>query len=147
MDVAEKKKAIQTKITDYLSKQQDIMFAYLFGSFVDQDKYRDIDIGIYLDPSPDLIRLGSLQAALDKLLKGTKADLVLLNGVPQEKPTLGFQVINRGKLLLNKNRSLQNDFKNRTVDHYFDTAYLRKEMKQAFSDRVKTGKFAHRNYE
>lgn len=91
MDVAEKKKAIQTKITDYLSKQQDIMFAYLFGSFVDQDRYRDIDVSIYLDPYPDLIRLGSLQAALDKLLKGRKVDLVLLNDVPKKNPSSVFR--------------------------------------------------------
>lgn len=147
MDAAEKRKAIQVKITDYLSKQQDVMFAYLFGSFVDQDRYRDIDVGIYLDPYPDLIRLGSLQAALDKLLKGRNVDLVLLNDVPQKKPTLGFQVVNRGKLLLNNNRSLHNDFKNRTVFHYFDTAYLRDKMEKVFSERVKAGKFADRNYE
>jgi|SRR5699024_1610441 len=153
MEVTEKKKAIQTKITDYLSKQQDIMFAYLFGSFVDKERYRDVDVGIYMDSYPDLIRLGSLQAGLDKLLKGIKVDLVLLNKVPQKNPTLGFQVINRGNLLLNKNRRLHinknrrlhNDFKNRTVFHYFDTAHLRKKMEQAFSDRVRTGKFAVRN--
>jgi|SRR5690625_4347986 len=145
MEVTEKKKAIQTKITDYLSKQQDIMFAYLFGSFVDKERYRDVDVGIYMDSYPDLIRLGSLQAGLDKLLKGIKVDLVLLNKVPQKNPTLGFQVINRGNLLLNKNRNLHEDFKNRTVFHYFDTAHLRNKMEQSFSNRMRTGKFAVRN--
>src|SRR5690625_5069645 len=142
---AARKKNIQTKITDYLSKQQDIMFAYLFGSFVDKERYRDVDVGIYIDPYPDLICLGSLQAGLDKLLKGVKVGLVLLNEVSQKKPTLGFQVINRGNLLLNENRILLEDFKNRTVFHYFDTAHLRNKMEQSFSNRMRTGKFAVRN--
>lgn len=147
MAVAEKKN-ITIKVRDYLSQQQDVVFAYLFGSFASRERYRDIDVGIYMDPYPDLIRLGNIKVALDKLLKvKAEVDLVLLNGIPKENPTFGFQVIRSGNLLVNKDITFHKDYKNRILCHYFDTAYIRDKMDQAFSDRVKGGKFALRNYE
>jgi len=37
------------KVKDTLIKEPDIVFAYLFGSFLDGLSFRDIDIGIYLN--------------------------------------------------------------------------------------------------
>jgi len=36
-------------IKDVLNKDDRLVFAYLYGSFVKEDEYRDIDIGIYIN--------------------------------------------------------------------------------------------------
>lgn len=140
------KKKIRSQIRDYLSQQDDVIFVYLFGSFVGQGRYRDIDIGVYMDHSVDLVRLGHIKAGLDKQIT-PKVDLVLLNDIPDKKPAFGFQVITEGELLINKDISVLRNFQERMLHHYFDTAYLRKKMDKAFDERVATGKFALRDYE
>ena len=50
MDV---KTNIRNKITEYLSGRPEISFAYLFGSFVEIDNYKDIDIAVYIKPDFD----------------------------------------------------------------------------------------------
>ncbi|GAI17576.1 unnamed protein product, partial [marine sediment metagenome] len=42
------KKIIQKKITSCLKDEDKIIFAYLHGSFL-EDRFRDIDVGIYLN--------------------------------------------------------------------------------------------------
>lgn len=43
----EKRKEIIDKIRDILYKKEDIIFAYIYGSFLDNLSFRDIDIGIF----------------------------------------------------------------------------------------------------
>jgi len=42
-----KKEAIVQNIKQTLIKETDIIFAFIFGSFLDAPSFRDIDIGIY----------------------------------------------------------------------------------------------------
>jgi len=44
-----KKKKIVQRIRKILSKQKKIMFSYLHGSFLNEQEFSDIDIGVYLD--------------------------------------------------------------------------------------------------
>ncbi|MEW6104692.1 MAG: hypothetical protein AB1630_12920 [bacterium] len=37
------------KIKQVLLNKQEIVFAFIFGSFLDEPSFRDIDIGVYLD--------------------------------------------------------------------------------------------------
>ena len=47
-----KKRQITAIIKDELTKIEAITFAYIFGSFIDEEHYGDIDIAIYLaDPA------------------------------------------------------------------------------------------------
>ena len=143
---ADAQKEIIKTIKEFLLEQQDVAFAYLFGSFVRGGRYLDIDLGLYLEPSADLIRIGSLQAALDTLTDN-KADLVILNEVLDKKPVLGYQVITQGLLLFSRNDAFHLNFKRRVLGRYFDTARLRQKMDQAFANRVKSDRFGLRNYE
>lgn len=43
-----KRQHIVSQIRDALEREPNIVFAYLFGSFLDDLSFRDIDIGIYL---------------------------------------------------------------------------------------------------
>jgi hypothetical protein len=41
---------IQKSIQHSLERKNEIVFAYLFGSYAEEDTYNDIDLGIYIDP-------------------------------------------------------------------------------------------------
>ncbi len=44
-----KKGKIINKIKRYLLKKEEIVFAYIYGSFLEYKTYKDIDIGIFVD--------------------------------------------------------------------------------------------------
>lgn len=143
---ADTKHTIRKKIEEYLSDREDVIFVYLFGSFADKDSFRDIDIALYMDPHPEMIRFGKLQAELDSLLE-PKVDLVLLNDIPARNPAFAYEILSKGMLLLSRDRDLHTAYKSRAYQRYFDTAYLRKQFESAFGQRLKANKFGSRNYE
>lgn len=139
-------KEIRTAIKSYLSEQEKVSFAYLFGSFVTEKTFRDIDIAAYLHPKPDLIDLGHMQSQLEELTPEIPIDLLLLNNTETEKPYFAHRVITKGELLLNKDQERHAWFKKKTMQIYFDTAYLRRLMDEAFKKRLENGAFGARDY-
>ncbi len=47
--IEKKRKEIGKKIKKTLLDKREIIFAFLYGSFLDSPSYRDIDIGVYLN--------------------------------------------------------------------------------------------------
>ncbi len=121
------------------------MFAYLYGSFHQKERYRDIDVGIYMDPEPDLLKVGEMTSELNKKTR-QEIDLVMMNRLPARNPELAFQIVSRGKLLFTRDEQAHNLYKEKTLKIYYDTAYLRKQIKQAFDKRIEEGKFGERDY-
>ncbi len=103
------KKEIIRTIKKLLEKNKNIKFAYLFGSFIkEENKYSDIDIGIYLSPLPDnvFVETSELKHIISRelrkkniILRADDIDIVLLNLV-------SFKFLNRifkeGVLILDK---------------------------------------------
>ncbi len=87
-------------IHDYLSRQDDIVAVYLFGSFGTefQNKFSDLDLGVFFYPGklPDLKRELSIEADLSLLLGIERIDLVNLNRAPVQ---LRFKAVAKGILL------------------------------------------------
>jgi predicted nucleotidyltransferase len=140
------KKNIITKIRHYLSDREQLVFAYIYGSFVQRDRYRDIDIAAYFETEPSLLALGCYQVEVEKVCQ-LKVDFTILNDLPAKKPALAHEIVNRGKLIVNKTPSVQVDYKRDAMLSYFDTHRFRKMMDEAFRRRLNTGKFGKRNYE
>jgi len=48
----ERKKEVIQKVSSFLEEKKEISFAYIFGSFLEENPitFRDIDIGIFLEP-------------------------------------------------------------------------------------------------
>ncbi len=141
MDIEEAKK----KITEYLQGQPVVLFAYLFGSAVEHDRYRDIDVGIYMSEGVDLLKLGGMQSDLDGMFEQA-IDLVPINALPRKKPVLAFNIVTSGMLLFTRDEALHTEYKKKAMLHYYDTAPLRKMMNEAFDKRVRAGKFGKRNF-
>lgn len=104
----QKRESAILNITQSLRRQPEVIFAYLHGSFLDNDNlsFRDIDIAIYLKPE----YLKNKKSVLDyelSLLTNTfisyPLDVKVLNVAP-----FSFQssVYRKGRLLFSKNYRL-----------------------------------------
>ncbi|NLC69336.1 MAG: nucleotidyltransferase domain-containing protein [Clostridiaceae bacterium] len=111
-DVIEKCKKV-------LIKYENILFAYIFGSYasgrVREDS--DIDIAIYLKEKIDTkeyldIRMDLMEAC------GRKVDLIILS---KATPLLKFEVYRNNILLFTRDETLENNFKVKTLFEYWDT--------------------------
>lgn len=143
---SEENSKIRREITHFFTPREEVIFLYLFGSVITKETFRDIDIAIYMDAMPDLIRQGKLQSALDDIFD-YKVDLIILNELPNKNPAFAYEIVTEGELLLNKNPGIHTHYKSKVLQYYFDTAYLREQFKGAFRQRMKDNKFGERNYE
>lgn len=136
---------IEHKIYEILSNDKRITFAYIFGSFVHRQQYRDIDIGIYSEPQLELLEIGKLTSKLNDVLS-TEVDLTQLNKLPDKNPEFAYQIVTEGELILNRKPELHTHFKKNAFLYYFDTEYLREQINRAFRKRLNSDQFGDRNY-
>lgn len=146
MTAKKNKKNIRPAIREYLMQQEEVVFAWLFGSFVNNKTWRDIDVAIYTRNKPELIRLGTMQTELSGLT-GHEVDLIHLNNLAKKNPAFAYEIVTRGELLFSDDPQLHRQYKQNVLLYYFDTAYLRERVDQAFTGRLESKKFGQRNYE
>lgn len=117
-------------LTQHLSGRPEIIFAVLYGSAVDGERYRDLDVGIMVDRArvPAAASLNyafGMSATLEKALQ-FPVDVRVLNDAP-----LPFRYnVSRGRPLLVRDWGAWFDFRERAWDEYLDfqpvaLAYLR----------------------
>lgn len=139
------KKILIQQLSSFLQEQQDVVFAYVFGSFANHDRFRDIDIGIYRANETDLLAAGLLKTELEQLV-AYPVDIIQINKLTESNPGLAFDMITTGHLIINNDPSLQQAFQEKVLKVYYDTTYLRNQVSDAFRKRLDTNKFGHRNY-
>ncbi len=122
---ADEKRIIVERITAYIKNRPDILFAYLHGSFFSGDRFRDIDIAIYLKPpfSPSLQVELKMEAELDKEVKKYPVEVRVLNNAPL---SFRYNVLKHGKPIVVVDDDLRCDFMEATLSNYFDFAPFRK---------------------
>ena len=103
----------------------EIAAAYIFGSFVGQEAFGDIDIGVLLaggELPPPLEYELSMENALEKEVR-LPADVRVLNSAP-----LSFQhhVIKSGSLIIDNDPNRRAAFEGKVRKQYFDFARFRK---------------------
>lgn len=106
------------KCRDTLIKYEDIVFAYIFGSYA-QNSMRensDIDIAIYLDKGIDIDRYLEIKINLSETCR-REIDLVALNNAP---PLLRHEVSKNHILLFSRDKALENRYKVKTLFEYND---------------------------
>jgi predicted nucleotidyltransferase len=139
------KKELISTIRTYLEKREGLVFAYIHGSFVTADRFRDIDLAIYGNPKPTLMDIGAMITDLS-VLTGFKIDITLLNDLQNNSPSLAFNIVSYGELLFCTDTTLHTTYKTGVLLNYFDTAYLRDMVEKAFQERMETGNFGKRVY-
>jgi predicted nucleotidyltransferase len=118
---------LRARIAAVLAAEQSVVFAYLFGSFLDSESFGDVDVAVFLDPSrcPPAAFL-DVQLALTSRLEADlrlPADIVILNDAP-----LGLRLAAiRGQVIYAGTEERRLTFVEQTVLRAMDMAYLRRE--------------------
>ncbi len=113
-------------IRQLLETKEEILFAYLHGSFLWGKGYRDIDVAVYVDPS----RVGDfleyeLRLSIElEVSLGFPVDVKVLNNAP---PAFRYRVL-EGEPLVIKDEKAWLEFYDLTVREYLDFRPLEKEI-------------------
>jgi len=134
------KKHIENKIIEYLNKREEILFAYIFGSFISKDHYHDIDIAVYLTENFDKNDTKKFPYGYESymipelnLLTRKNIDFIVMNSadiVIQKK------IITQGKLLFCKDERKRIYYENYIRKIYIDTEELRKIKRHYLSNKI-----------
>lgn len=118
-----------------LEAQPDIQFAYLYGSFLEDLPFHDVDIAVYLEDGADFSdRALELAEVAERALREAghplPVDVRVLNRAP-----LGFRYhVFRGHLLLSRDEDLRVREVVRTLTRYLDVRPLiRSALKEAIA--------------
>jgi predicted nucleotidyltransferase len=119
------KKIIMERLRYSLEKRPNLLFAYVYGSFVMADKFRDIDIAVYLKqiPSTPLHVELELETELGNIIKNYLVDVRILNNAPL---SFRYNVIKSGKPIVVVDDDARTDFEEATLSNYFDFSPFRK---------------------
>lgn len=118
----DERERIERTLVAVLESEPDLEFAWLHGSFLVADKFRDIDIGVHLSVPVEVRSQRGLELSvrLDQEI-GFPIDVRVLNDAPV---TFLFHVFREGRLLLSRNDERLADLMERTVREYLDAAPL-----------------------
>lgn len=107
------KDSIINRVKDILKKEKSIAFAYFFGSFIKEDHYSDIDIGVYLKSLPEnpYSTTSHLKHKISRKLvtpdihfRADDIDIVVMNDLPF---TFLNRIFREGRLIFDKNPELR----------------------------------------
>jgi hypothetical protein len=117
-----RREQIIRRIKDYFLDKNDVVFAYLHGSFIESRIFRDIDIAIFVRKSMRDIELESdLSYELtDKT--GYPVEVRIINNA-----SIAFQmaVLRKGRLLISKANNVRTDFIENTSRRYREYSHFR----------------------
>jgi len=126
------KKAVLEQLAGAMARQEEILFAYVYGSFTEDTPFHDIDVGIFL-MNTDLESALRFSAGTTGRLEQTlhlPVDVRVLNFAPL--PFL-YHVI-RGQLVFERDEDLRAEIVEQTVRRYLDIKpVLLRSTKEAFA--------------
>ncbi|NND34089.1 MAG: nucleotidyltransferase domain-containing protein [Saprospiraceae bacterium] len=142
-----KKASIEGVITDCLMRRDDVVFAYIFGSFL-TDYFRegksDIDLGIYFQKDIDFFQISDLAYEIQKILPGNpEIDIVQMQ---QRRLIVNHEIFKNGKLLINRDPNLHERFLLTQWSQYIDFKISRRKLEADMKNpiikenRIKGGK-------
>ena len=128
----------KAELTAYLSKQEDIIAAYLFGSQATgrQRSESDLDIAVLLKEDYSAVRLDRRLKMADEmsLLAGIETDVVILNDAPC---VLTHQILKTGRLLHERDRGARMDFEVMAGKIYADLGPSRRFFREALLREIR----------
>ena len=129
------KERIREELTQRISEQDEVLFAFIFGSFQDAAgnmPFRDIDVGLFIKeigPKEAVYYALDLSQHLSSSVS-YPVDVRIINEAPI--PFL-FHVI-QGKLIVNKDDDMTSDFMEKVIRRYLDMKpLLHMAAKEAFA--------------
>lgn len=132
-------KKINELIVEYIRKQEDIISAYLFGSFArgKENKFSDLDIAVYFDSSVVHSELADRQinmiTDISKLVR-REVDIIALNNA---SISLRFKIIQTGRCFYEKDILLNRRFVADSMIQYYDFLPIKNLIESRAIDRFK----------
>lgn len=117
-------------LQEFFSQRPEVEFAYIFGSFVERERFEDVDVAVYLRDTSVLADReahpygyeSTLIGTLSSLLHTDKIDFVVLNDAG---PTLFTRAI-KGLRILDRNPMRRIDVENTVRREYIDLESVRR---------------------
>ncbi len=120
------KDIIIRQLSDMLSRFPSLRIAYVYGSFLTRDDFRDIDIALLVEGQPDgdFIQRYAAEAG-DRLEEALEfrheCDVKLLNDLPV---WLRFEIISTGMLLYVRDDDDRIDYETQVLVEYQDVKFM-----------------------
>jgi uncharacterized protein len=117
---------------------EEIDLAYVFGSFLERDDFRDIDVAIHLADEQAPYQRFKLAHKIARCLEhGIKPrvdfDVRILNYAPDY---FQYEVISKGVIVLERDRERRVDYEAHLISEYLDRKYMYDLFDQAFLARA-----------
>ncbi len=125
----DEKDALISKLRSFFEKREELIFAYIYGSFAEGLAFRDIDVAVYVNeqavPKDKALDYGlKISAQGEMEIRVSHLDVRVINYAP-----VGLKYYaTKGILLFSKNEELRCDFLENTWKLYFDLLPKRKQI-------------------
>ena len=134
--------ALTERLKECLGREEDILFAYVYGSSVIEPEISgaDIDVAVYLkalETEGYLRREEELTALLVSRLHTDEIDLRILNVLPL---VFQYSVLKEGSLLFSRDEQQRVDFETGVMARIFELKPYLDEYKEMLSLRIRGGK-------
>jgi len=110
-----RKNEVLGRLRGLLEEEDPILLAIIFGSFVDMDCYRDVDIAVYT-VGKDLKYLAELEARLEPEV-GVPVDVVPIDEISTR---FRYDVLTKAIVTVEKASGLYETLLNQTIDELID---------------------------
>ncbi|MEI9478630.1 MAG: nucleotidyltransferase domain-containing protein [Deltaproteobacteria bacterium] len=122
---------LSQRLGDVLGNRDDVVFAYVYGSFVEGVPFHDIDVGIYISKI-DEKEASSYNLALGQALSKEMqmpVDVRILNFAP----VLFLYHVIRGNMIFDRDEETRSCVVERTIQRYLDLKpMIHRGVKEAF---------------
>jgi predicted nucleotidyltransferase len=113
--------ALIDQISSYLHhKCEQIIICYLFGSFINEESFVDIDVAVVTRKTPDMLL--AFEIDLESRLEKIARHPVDVRNINQAPLSFCQNVIRRGKVILDRDPNFRADFEGKILKQYFDFA-------------------------
>ena len=134
------KEEIGNKIKNFLQSKPEIVFAFIFGSFIKNETYHDIDIAVYLNNNFDKHDLEKFPYGYESffiseltILVKENVDFVVMNNADI---TLQQRIINKGILLFSKDERVRISYENFIRKLYIDSENIRRIKRKYLTKKI-----------
>ena len=134
------KALIKNNINHFLQSRPEISFAYIFGSFTQNENYHDVDIAVYLNKNFNKNDLKKFPYGYESiliseltLLVRRKIDFVVMNNADI---TLQQRIINKGALLFSKDDLYRIAYENLIRKLYIDSDNIRRIKRKYLNQKI-----------
>ncbi|MEO1784126.1 nucleotidyltransferase domain-containing protein [Thermodesulfobium sp. 4217-1] len=116
------------KIEEFLSKIDEVLLSFIFGSFIENrlTDESDADLAILFSSKPDFESLNKIKSGITEITD-RDTDIVILNFA---SPIIKMQALKKGRLIKKVNDSIYNEFFLRTLKEYDDLKIVRRPQEQ-----------------